>query len=110
MSATEADLNRWIANGTLDRIAAAIRDRTPVQIKRTSGEMVTGYAVENGFAGMGVSVAWGPGAEEWTREGGGYRFPKGVNSKVVRTEDLLAWNPWFGARALNALSPFCKDC
>jgi hypothetical protein len=29
MSATEADLNRWIADGTLDRIAAAIEARTP---------------------------------------------------------------------------------
>jgi hypothetical protein len=99
MNATFADRERWIANGTFERLDAAIKDRTPVQIKRTSGEMVTGYAVENGFAGMGVSVAWGTGADEWTREGGGYRFPKGVNSKVVRTEDLIAWNPWLGAEA-----------
>jgi hypothetical protein len=93
MSAGEAEAKRWAANGTFDRIGAVIRERTPVQIKRTNGEMVTGYAIENGFAGMGLTVAWGPGAAEWQAEGGGYRFPQGVQSKVVATEDFLEWNP-----------------
>lgn len=93
MSAGEADRARWAASGVFKRIDAAIAERTPVQIKRSSGEMVIGYAIENGFGGMGVSVAWGPGADEWWAEGGGYRFPQGVQSKIVHTEDFLQWNP-----------------
>jgi hypothetical protein len=93
MAAGYADRERWIANGTFDRIDAAIKDRTPVQIRRTSGEMVTGYALENGFGGMGISVTWGPLAHEWSRHDGGYRLPKGCMSKVVTTEEFLTWNP-----------------
>lgn len=102
MTATFADRERWIANGTFKRLDAAIKDRTPVQIKRSSGEMVTGYAIENGFAGMGVSVAWGPGAAEWRAEGGGYRFPQGVQNKVVNTEDFLEWNPAIAGPAVQS--------
>jgi hypothetical protein len=93
MAASYADRERWIANGTFDRIDAAIRDRTPVQIRRTSGEMVTGYAAANGFGGMGLTVVWGHGANEWTPSHGDIRVPKGVMSKVVTTEDFLTWNP-----------------
>jgi hypothetical protein len=101
MTALAAERERWIANGTFKRIATAIKDRTPVQIKRSSGEMVTGYAIENGFGGMGVSVAWGSGADEWVYRDGRYHFPPGVGvqNKVVHTEDFLEWNPSIAGEA-----------
>mgnify|MGYP001287833854 CR=1 FL=1 len=85
------NLEERVANGTHDRLSAIVESRTPVQIKRTSGEMATGYVIEN--AGVVVQVAWGNGAETWWREGGGYRVPPGVMSKTVPTEDFLEWNP-----------------
>ncbi len=60
-------------------------------IKRTSGEMVAGYVMEN--ANVVAIVAWGPGAEKWWREGCHYRVPPGVMSKRVKIDDLLEWNP-----------------
>jgi hypothetical protein len=75
MSAGEAEAKRWAANGTFDRIGAVIRERTPVQIKRTNGEMVTGYAIENGFAGMGLTVAWGAGGCRMANRGRRLSFP-----------------------------------
>lgn len=84
-------LEERVANGTHDRLSAVVANRTPVQIKRTSGEMVTGYAIEN--AGVVVIVAWGDGAESWWAVPGGYRLAPGVMSKTVATEDFLQWNP-----------------
>jgi hypothetical protein len=93
------DHERRVADGTYKRIDAAIKCRTPVQIKRTSGEMVTGIVASYGHAGLSCVVAWGDGVEGVTVDIGAdrVRCPEGVSCKHVRTEDLIAWNPWLGA-------------
>jgi hypothetical protein len=100
MSAGYKEREAWIARGVFDRLDAAIKERTPVRIKRSSGEMVTGYAMENGFGGMGISVTWGPGASEWVYRDGRYHLPDGCSCKVVHTEDFLEWNPAIGGEAV----------
>ena len=86
------DLARRIADGIDDRITAAVKARAPVQIRRSSGEMVTGYVLEN--AGVSAIVAWGAGAERWLLDGDKYRLPPGVMSKTVKVNDLVSWNGW----------------
>jgi hypothetical protein len=94
MSGWAENRSRWIASGAFDRITAAIAGRTPINVKRTSGETVTGYALCNGYGGAGVLLAWGDGAERWEEiRLDRYRLPPGVMSKTVPTEDFLEWNP-----------------
>ena len=90
------DHERRAEDGTYRRIDAVVEDRTPVKIKRSSGEMVSGYVLEN--ARVVAIVAWGVGAEKWSQDGCKYRLPPGVMSKTVKVDDLLAWNPWLGAQ------------
>lgn len=93
MNAGETERDRWAASGVFKRLEAVIAERTPVQIKRSTGEMVTGYVFEVGFGGMGLQVVWGVDAQYWAPRPGGYTLPKGCKSKVVNTEDFLEWNP-----------------
>ena len=89
-------LNGWEADGTLDRLSAATVAHTPVQIKRSSGEMVTGVIGSCwGGGGLVCVVAWGAGTAGVRFDMGGDRvhFPEGVKGKRVRTKDLLEWNP-----------------
>jgi hypothetical protein len=92
-------LNRWRDDGTFDRLYAAAEKRTPVQIKRTSGEMVTGIVATYGHAGLSCVVAWGDDVAGVTVDIGADRVhcPEGVSCKRVHTVDLIAWNPLLGA-------------
>lgn len=87
------DLERWRDDGTFDRLTAARDSRSPIRIKRSSGEFVTGVIAAWGHGGLSHMVAWGDGADQYESNVGHVRFPPGVHSKHVKTEDLLAWNP-----------------
>ena len=90
------DHGRRAVDGTYKRIDAVVEDRIPVKIRRSSGEMVSGYVLEN--ARVVAIVAWGVGAEGWSQDGCcKYRLLPGVMSKTVKVDDLLAWNPDLGA-------------
>lgn len=93
VGAMSENRKRWLANGTFERIDEAIKNRTLVNIKRSSGDMVTGYIAANGHGGMSVGLVWGPGAADWYLDGGYIRVDSDVMSKTVPTEDFLAWNP-----------------
>ena len=90
-----ADLERWRDDGTFDRLATARRDRAPVQIKRSSGEFVTGIVCAWVHGGLTQIVAWGEdlAGVEWDIGADRVRFPPGVQGKKVDTRDLLEWNP-----------------
>ncbi len=86
---------RWKANGLLARLWLAADKREPIQIKRSSGEMIDGFVVCYGCGGLSASVVWGENAADTTVDYGAdrCRFPPGVQSKNVHTHDLLDWNP-----------------
>lgn len=87
-------LDTWSADGTLKRLSDAVKNRTPVQIKRSSGEFVTGIiASAAGHAGLTCTVCWGEDLNRVTVTCDRVRFPEGVQGKHVDTEELLAWNP-----------------
>lgn len=93
-------LEQWRDNGTFARINRAMKAGTPVQIKRSSGEFVTGYIKGWGFGGLMHAVVWGPNAQEawWDVGADRVRCPDGVLGKNVKTTDLVEWNPWLGAQ------------
>lgn len=94
------DLVRWKDNGLLDRLWKAAETREPVQIKRSSGEIVTGIVACYGHGALSATVCWGDDTSGVTVDFGAdrVRFPPGVQGKSVYTHDLLDWNPalWEG--------------
>lgn len=89
-------LETWRDDGTRERLDNAVRDRTPVQIKRSSGEFVEGILVSaSGHAGLTCTVAWGEDLDGVRVDVGAdrVRLPEGVFGKHVDTKDLLEWNP-----------------
>ncbi len=87
------DMETWAADGTFARLDEAIDRRDPVQIRRSSGEFVTGILVALGMGGLLATVAWGDDLDRIERCADRVRFPPGVQGKHVPTRDLLTWNP-----------------
>ena len=89
------DLVKWSENGLMSRLWSAAEKREPVQIKRSSGEMVSGVVVCYGSGGLSATVCWGPNAAASMVDVGRdrVRFPPDVQGKNVSTHDLLDWNP-----------------
>jgi hypothetical protein len=89
--ADHTDLHRWHSDGTMARVDQAREARTPVRIRRSSGEFVTGIICAWGHGGLSHVVAWGPGAEGVTVDSTAdlVHFPPGVPGKRVDTADLL---------------------
>ena len=77
-----AELKRWHADGTFDRMDAAAHARTPVYVKRSSGHMQVGRILGGGHAGRSVTI-------EWTDP------ELGSRCKVIPTKVFLAFNPSF---------------
>lgn len=91
------NLQRWSDDGTLARIAEAQDSRTPVKIKRSSGEYQDAVlASACGFGGLLCIAVWREDGEEptFTHTGERVEFADGVSGKHVDTADLIGWNPW----------------
>jgi hypothetical protein len=91
----ESLMKRWTVDGTFDRLDAAFEQRTRVQIKRSSGEFVTGIIACIGHQGLSCVVAWGDDLDGVRLDVGADRvhLPADVSGKKVTTEALLGWNP-----------------
>lgn len=84
-------IERWRADGTLERLSNAIDTRAPIKIRRSSGEVVDGMLVILGHGGLTAAVAWGDRLDEVTSSS--FILPDGVLGKTIRTEHLLEANP-----------------
>lgn len=91
--------DKWFKDGTYRRIEDAVESKTPLKIRRSSGEMVDGLIARCDLGGVSCVVAWGPGSDQATTDAAGVvRFPCPVHNKRVDMAEIVDWNPWLSGK------------
>lgn len=98
MSGTSKDLERWSIDGTAQRVLDAMKSRTPVLIRRSSGaEQLAVIASCGGFGGLLCIVAWhddGPEKARFSHTCDNVLPGDDTYLKSVHTADIIELNPW----------------